>query len=114
MTRHERDHETRVKPAAQHRAERHVAHQPEAHRFIELLQQLRLPTLRGPALVWRRVRVLPIALDAHTVLVRDQRRARRELGYPGEGCARAGNVSERQVGVDRLVVESWLDETACE
>ena len=31
VTRHQRDDQARVEPTAQHRAKRHVAHQPEPH-----------------------------------------------------------------------------------
>ena len=37
---HQRDDQARVEPAAQHRAERHVAHQAQAHRLLEPRDQL--------------------------------------------------------------------------
>ena len=36
VARHQRHDQARVDPTAQHRAERHIAHQPEPHRFLEL------------------------------------------------------------------------------
>ena len=45
VPRHQRDDQARVEAAAQHRAERHVAHQPQPDRLLELLEEL-LPRAR--------------------------------------------------------------------
>ena len=39
VSRHERHDQARVEPAGKHRAERHVAHQAEPDRLVELLEQ---------------------------------------------------------------------------
>ena len=36
---HEGDDHARVEPAAEHRTQRHVAHQAQTHRLVELLEQ---------------------------------------------------------------------------
>ena len=61
MLRHQRDDQARVEPAAEHRAERHVAHQPQPDGLLELREQPLAPLLDVAAALERRLRIAPVA-----------------------------------------------------
>ena len=104
--RHQRDDEARVEPPAEHRAERHVAHQPEPDRLASSssssLRVLRERSARWPA-VGQRVRQYGSLDDAPSAI--DEPVAGQQLVDSRERRARRRDEPERQVGVDRVVVE---------
>ncbi len=110
--RHQRDDQARVEPAAEHRAERHVAHQPHVDRLVELVEH-DLGPLVGRALhrVRRGCRVAPVALAPQLAVLDHQALARIELAHVAQRRHRPGHVAHRQVGGDRLVVELVAHET---
>ena len=55
LLRHQRDDQARVEAAAEHRAERHVAHQPQADGLLELGEQALAPLLDAAAALERRL-----------------------------------------------------------
>ena len=107
VPRHQRDDQARVETAAQHRAERHVAHQAQAHRLLEALEEpaasiLDVTTPIGPA---------PdggTPSTARSVTLRSPRRSAspgRSFRTGASGVSGAGTKPKREVGVDRVVVE---------
>ena len=116
VPRHQRDDQARVEAAAQHRAERDVAHQAQAHRRRRAARAAprrpRRARASGPA---------PGSGYAPVAARRGRRRRRRRAARPGislrdagERRQRARDEAEREVGVDRLVVELGVDEAARE
>ena len=109
---HQGDDQARVEPAAQHRAEWDVAHQAQAHRFLEARDQLLGELVLRRLEVRLRHRVRPVALEAQTTRVDDQPLARHQLANAGQRRERSRDEAEGHVGVDRLVVELGLDDAA--
>ena len=74
VPRHQRDDQARVEAAAEHRAERHVAHQAHAHRLVELRRARSPPTRSAEraTVVGRRRRVVPPALEPGRAVLDDQ------------------------------------------
>ena len=114
VARHQGDDEARVEAAAQHRSQRHVAHQPQAHRLLEPLEQALHRLLERALRSWSRLGVRPVLLDADPVGVDHERVPRHQLGDAGERRGRCGEEAEGEVGVDRLVVERVADEAGGE
>ena len=112
--RHQRHDQARVEPSAQHRTERDVAHQSQANRLLEPGQQPHAPLLEVAAALERRLRVAPVPAFLDLAVLDDEDAARLELSHCGERRRRRREEAERQVGVDRLVVEVGRDEPARE
>ena len=89
VPRHQGDDEARVEAAAQHRAERDVAHQAQAHGLVQQLEQLGRPLVlaRSPAAP---ARELPVGLDVDAAVGDHDPLAAAELAYGGERRAPAG------------------------
>ncbi len=103
---HERDDQARVEAAAQHGAERHVAHEAHAHGLVELLEQQLGPFVRRARdRVRRRRRIAPPALDRGAPARDHQPLTRLQLPDLPERRHRSRHVSEGQVGGYRLRVE---------
>jgi hypothetical protein len=105
VPRHQRDDEARVDAAAQHGAERDVAHEAAAHGVLELGEEPAGPLLQGAAAHGFRARIRPVGFDGDAALVHDEPVSGQELGHVRERGPGTGEESERQIGVDRLVVE---------
>src|SRR5438067_5154866 len=103
VARHYRDNEAGVDPSAQHRAERDVAHETNAHRLVEPFQEALPPLALGDGAVSldRGMRVLPIPLGAYAVLVRHEDVTGKKLRHADERCPRPGDESEGEIRVDR-------------
>ena len=112
MARHQRDDQAGVEAAAEHRAERHVAHQPQPHRLVELVEDDLGPLLGAVARVGVGRRVAPPALDARRAIRHHEAFARLELAHLAKRRHRPRHVTEHQVGRDRLGVELVADEPA--
>ena len=106
VPRHQGDDQARVEPAAQHRAERHVAHQaqPNATRRASRAgaRGIRPRFGRAPT---SGCGIAPEALRAHPAVLDDERVPGHELRDAGERGVRPGEEAEGQIRVDRLVVE---------
>ena len=115
VPRHQRHDEARVEPAAQHRAEGDVAHQPVVRRLVEQVEEHLRPLVLAAGVAGRRgLGERPVALDANVAVRDHEPLARLELAHAGERRPRAGEEAHRQVDVDRLVVEVGRDEAARE
>ena len=115
VARHQRDDQARVEAAAEHRAERHVAHQPHLHRLVELVEHDLGPLVgRARVAVGVRHRVVPPALEPHAAVLDDQALARQQLADALQRRHGARDVAEHQVGGDRLGVELGAHEPAGE
>ena len=112
--RHQCDDQARVEAAAEHRTERDVAHQAQPDRLLEPGQQPRTPLLEVTPALERRLRVAPVPALLDLAVLHDEDAARLELLHCGERRRRRREEAERQVGVDRLVVEVGRDEPARE
>ena len=103
---HHRDDQARVQASAQHRAERHVAHQAHPDGVVELLAD-DLGPLLGAAL--RRVGVGsgigPPALQPVAAVLHHQALPGVQLAHLGQRGHRARHVAEREEGGDGLVVQ---------
>ena len=77
---HQRRDEARVQAAAEHDAERHVAHQAKHDRFFEQLEQSSRcgPGIQG--LIGLRGRIRPVRVDVDTALFDDQAMSREQFG----------------------------------
>ena len=96
--RHQRDDHARVEPAAQHRPERHVAHQPQPDRLLELRQQPLGARRRGWPSAGVRLRDTPSSARTRT-RGRDRRSGdgpASSFVTPASGVSGAGNEAERQ------------------
>ena len=109
---HISDDQTGVESPRQHGSERHVAHQPQADGLVELRDKpfRRLVHAHGRG-IGRGMR--PVALLPHG-RIDHEHMARKELGDVLERRLRCGEVAEREIRVDRVVVESRLDQPAGE
>ena len=114
LLRHQRDDQARVEPAAEHRAERHVAHQPHPHRLLELRDQPLAPLLDAAAALERGLRIAPEPPLLDRAVLDHEDAAGLELLHGGQRCRRRGEEPEREERVDRLVVEVARDEPARE
>jgi hypothetical protein len=112
-TRHQRHDQARVQAAAQHRAQRHVAHQPQPDRLVELLEEPLGVLVDGQAgAVRRRLRVGPVLLDAEIAALDHEPVPGRQLAHAGERRHRRREIAEGEVRGDRLVIEADLDHPA--
>ncbi len=90
VARHQRDDQARVQAAAEHRAERHVAHQAQPHRLVELVEHDLGPLVgRARVALGVRHRVVPPALEPAA------RRPRRPGARPAAACGRRAAASWR-------------------
>ena len=112
---HQLHDQARVEAAAEHGSERNVAHEAQAHRLVELLEQHLGPLVIGAVDgIGRRSRVAPPALDRGAAVGHDQALAGLELPDPEQRGHRPGHVAQREVGGDRLGVELRAHEAARE
>ena len=112
---HQGDDQARVEPAREHRPQGHVAHQAQAHRLLQLGEQaLGVLVLRAARRVGGGQRVVPVALLCHPVGAGQEQLAGAELAHLRERAERAREEAERQVGLERLVVELVREQAACE
>ena len=114
VPRHESDDQARVQAAAQHRAQGHVAHQPQADGLVELVEQELGPLLRRERAVGRRSGEVPPALDPHAPVRDHEPLAGLELANVTERRHRARDVAQHQVGGDRVGIQLVADEAARE
>ena len=110
VARHHGDDKTRVQASAQHRAERHVAHQSQPNRLIELRRERRLVFVVGQAFADVRLRVLPILLLPNALGRDDENVSRHQLRDSVHRCHRPREEPERKVGVDGRKVQLCVDE----
>ena len=110
---HQRDDQARVEPAAQHRSQRDVAHQAHADRLLEPCEQQFAPFIHGQrARIGIRHRIAPPALDANPAVFDDEALARPELPHTAQRREWTRDVSEREVGGNRLGIEVVVNESA--
>jgi hypothetical protein len=114
LLRHQGDDQARVEAAAEHRAERHVAHQPHPDRVLELRQQTLAPLLDVSTPFERRLRIAPEAPLLDGAVLDHEDAAGLELLHSGQRCRRRREEPEREERVDRLVVEVARNEAARE
>ncbi len=105
VPRHQPDDHARVEAAAQHRAERDVAHQPQPHRLVETCEQALAGFVEASSRPARAPGTTSTPRCATPRRSTISRWPGISLRTPRERRHRAGDEAERQVGVDRLVVE---------
>ena len=102
-TRHQRHDQARVEPAGQHRPERHVAHQAERDRLVELVKQP-FSGLLERHLLRSRVRIAPEGLNGDSV-VDDQPVTRGQLLDSLNRRQWRREVSESQVRIHGIRID---------
>ena len=112
---HQRHDHARVDSAREHRAERHIAHQPISDGLAEQMKQFLAVFLQRPRLRIRiGLRIRPVLFLTNSIRVDDQNAAWAQLVDSGDRCPRSGNETEAEVEVDRFQIELGLNEPTCE
>ena len=96
VSRHEGDDQARVEPAAEHRAERHVAHQAATDGALERLDEPLRP-FRERAAFGNGLRVGPVRMRADGAVFDHEHMTGHQLEHRGERRPRARDVSEGQI-----------------